>query len=157
MRLWSIHSCFHWCNNYENWRWNARIIVQNKVVPFYETQCSSQLFDKKFRFIHSLIHPCLDTLQILDDSMKRWLFRGQTYTAGLTTYPCYQQGLRQLSYNLQQQQNNNITLQSIGSIYVCMLVIVLLLQKWPLFIYLFIYYVIIHMIQQSETAGVQWN
>ena len=39
MWLWSIHSCFHWCKNYKNRPRNARVILENKVVPFYETWC----------------------------------------------------------------------------------------------------------------------
>ena len=35
MRLWSIHPCFHRCKNYKNRPRNARVIVENKVVPYF--------------------------------------------------------------------------------------------------------------------------
>jgi len=34
MVLWNVHSCFHWCKNYKNRPRNARVIVENKAVPF---------------------------------------------------------------------------------------------------------------------------
>ena len=40
MILWSVHSCFHGCKNYKNGPRNARVIVENKAVPFYGTPCT---------------------------------------------------------------------------------------------------------------------
>jgi len=37
--LWSIHFCIQWYKNYKNRPKNARVIVENKVVPFYATLC----------------------------------------------------------------------------------------------------------------------
>ena len=34
MIFWSVHCCFHWCKNYKNGPRNARLIVENKAVPF---------------------------------------------------------------------------------------------------------------------------
>jgi len=34
MILWSVHSCFHWCKKYKNRPRSARVIVENKAVPF---------------------------------------------------------------------------------------------------------------------------
>jgi len=35
MILWSVRSRFHWCKNYKNRPRNARVIVENKTVPFF--------------------------------------------------------------------------------------------------------------------------
>jgi len=32
---WSIHSCFHWCKNYENWSRNAKLIVEKLLASFF--------------------------------------------------------------------------------------------------------------------------
>jgi len=63
MILWSVHSCFHWCKNYINRPRKARIIVENKVVPFfYETPCTiltltgdRALFDKTSAPFHYIL------------------------------------------------------------------------------------------------------
>jgi len=36
MMLWNVHSCFHWCKNYENRPRNATIVVENKLFLFIE-------------------------------------------------------------------------------------------------------------------------
>jgi len=45
MLLWSIRSCFQRCKYYKNPPRDARVIVDNKVAPFFWTWCTNNTGD----------------------------------------------------------------------------------------------------------------
>jgi len=62
MWLWSIHSCFQRCKIYKNsWPRNVRVLVENKVAPFFRTRCIKRVMSK-----------CVQNSEAERESMRRY-------------------------------------------------------------------------------------
>ena len=53
---WSIHSCFHWCKNYENRSRNTRLIVEKLLASFFTGHwCSADVTCSSISFTSNLV------------------------------------------------------------------------------------------------------